>query len=219
MSYQGYDQQIFGHISYSQHGDDMAVANIFHLIGIKKPSYLDLGANHPFDISNTALFYARGSRGVNVEANPALLEAFKKHRPEDVNVNVGVGPEPGVLPLYMNGPTSGLNSFNLLALKEMNIPFQGTIDVNVITINDVVDQYCPGGKFPNFLNCDIEGYDYMVLESADFTHSAPMVICVEVRRKYSRAFQNLMHQKGYTMLLRCSENLIFVQNQYVDSLF
>ena len=76
------------------------LCNLFRLMGIERPGYLDLGAHHPYVISNTALLYERGSRGVNVEANPALVVAFREVRPDDVTVNVGVGPEQGTRPFY-----------------------------------------------------------------------------------------------------------------------
>jgi hypothetical protein len=39
---------------------DVIVKFIFDCIGISKPTYLDVGAHHPY-ISNTALFYESGS--------------------------------------------------------------------------------------------------------------------------------------------------------------
>lgn len=56
----GSPDQGFGHITYSQFGEDLVVANIFALLGVKRPTYLDVGANHPLKGSNTALLYARG---------------------------------------------------------------------------------------------------------------------------------------------------------------
>ena len=76
--------------SYSQCGEDLLVQYIFNLRGIQKPSYIDIGANHPYFLSNTALFYEKGSRGINIEANPQLAENFKTHRPEDINLNIGI---------------------------------------------------------------------------------------------------------------------------------
>lgn len=222
MTYEGNREQIYGHTSYSQHADDMHVANIFHMIGKKNPSYLDLGAHHPFDISNTALFYERGSRGVNVEANPKLLQQFKIWRPEDINVCVGVGPQVGVFPFYMFDDTCGLNSFSPLDVKKLEAthPVRETQEIEIITLDMLVELYCPFKVFPDFLNCDIEGFDFSVLNSATFTpESAPMVICVEVRRNETRRFQDMMFEKGYSMVCRCSENLIFVQLQHVHALY
>src|SRR6187200_1235902 len=78
-------------ISYSQCGEDLLVQYVFLLRGIKYPSYIDIGANDPFYLSNTALFYNKGCRGINIEANPKLIENFKLHRPEDHNLNIGIG--------------------------------------------------------------------------------------------------------------------------------
>ena len=55
--------------SFSQCGEDLIVNYIFGLRGITKPTYLDIGANDPFYLNNTALFYINGCRGINIEAN------------------------------------------------------------------------------------------------------------------------------------------------------
>ncbi len=82
-----------GTLSYSQCGEDLIVQYIFSLRGVLKPTYLDIGAHHPFALSNTAIFYMKGCRGVNVEANPDLFRFFKRHRLRDINLNLGIGPE------------------------------------------------------------------------------------------------------------------------------
>lgn len=216
MQYQGNREQIFGHISYSQHGDDLAVANVFHLLGIKKPTYLDLGAHHPFEISNTALLYSRGCRGVNVEANENLFFAFKRHRPEDVNVCIGVAPGKGRLPFYMLHETHGLNSF----VQPKFDHFQ-TRMVDVITLDELVEIFCPNARYPDFLNCDIEDLDFDVLNTSDFAgvRGAPKVVCVEVRWNQTQQFEKMMNAKSYFMLCRCSENIIFVRNELKDQVF
>ena len=52
-------------ISYSQSGEDLIVKHIFENLGVKKPSYLDIGAYHPFHLNNTVIFYLSGSHGIN----------------------------------------------------------------------------------------------------------------------------------------------------------
>jgi hypothetical protein len=76
--------------SYSQCGEDMIVEYIFRLRAVERPSYIDIGANHPFALSNTARFYERGCRGVNIDPNPAAMLLFDEHRNGDVNLNVGI---------------------------------------------------------------------------------------------------------------------------------
>ena len=70
----GHPDQAFGPLTYAQFGEDLILANAFALRGIEKPSFLDIGAHHPVHCSNTALLYARGARGVCVEANPNLIK-------------------------------------------------------------------------------------------------------------------------------------------------
>jgi hypothetical protein len=55
--------QWYGGRTYAQHGDDLAIINLFNCLRIRQPSYLDIGAHHPFHLSNTALLYQRGSAG------------------------------------------------------------------------------------------------------------------------------------------------------------
>ncbi len=59
---------------------------------------------------------------------------------------------------------------------------------------------------------DIEGFDYPVLESADFTVSRPKVICVEARFHETDKFRDLLC--GYTWAARLYMNLVFVHNDY-----
>ena len=60
-------------LSFSQCGEDLLIDYVFKLRGIAQPSYIDIGANDPFYLNNTAIFYLRGCRGINIEANPKLI--------------------------------------------------------------------------------------------------------------------------------------------------
>src|ERR1700738_261347 len=90
-----------GRRSYSQCGEDLLVNYVFSMRGVKYSSYLDLGDNHPFYISNTAFCYRKGCRGINVEANPQLISSFNRLRKKDITLNVGVGPVEGEMNFYI----------------------------------------------------------------------------------------------------------------------
>jgi len=96
----------------------MIVAFIFNAKGVKKPSYIDIGANDPYKFSNTAYFYENGCRGINVEPNPILFEKFLLERNEDVNLNVGMGKEKDNLNFYMLKPNT-MSSFSEQTVKEL----------------------------------------------------------------------------------------------------
>lgn len=214
---------IFGEKSWAQHGDDMMLLNIFSLIGIEKPTYIDLGAHHPTEISNTHLLYTRGSNGINVEANPNLFQAFLRERPRDINVNLGVGVKCGNFPFYMFDDVSGLNTFVKEDAEEItrgnpNHRVRKTMNIPMVTINDIYQEHC-GGVWPDLLLTDIEGLDHDVLEAADFTRNKPKVICAEIRPWKAQVTKKMLLDKGYFTYCRCQANLIFVSNRYMEDLY
>jgi len=204
--------QRWGCVTLAQHGDDLMLINLCELLGLETPSYLDLGAHHPFTLSNTALLYERGSRGVNIEANETLMAAFKLYRPEDKNICIGVGTVKGGMPFYMFGEQSGINSFSkdhaFVHLAHLEV--RKTVVLDVMPINDIVRNYCEG-KWPDILLSDIEGMDFEVLQAADFSKSKPRIIVVEVRRGDSAHFKSLLADRGYICYCRMGENLFFIQ--------
>ncbi len=203
--------QLFGDMTYAQHGDDLVIRAIFHSLGIGNPSYLDLGAHHPQNISNTKLFYDTGSRGINVEANPVLHKLFLEQRPQDINLNVGVGIKSGFQDFYMIDGESGRNSF----IKEVAEGF--VLDYPEFAITEVrqlpiftVEQILHHRRVPDFLSIDIEGMDFEVLQSIDFRRYPFKVVCVEIQPYSEEDIRTLMHNVGYYSIIKCGSNLIFV---------
>lgn len=225
--YEGHPDQKLGHISYAQSGDDYMILNIFKLLEIDKPSYLDLGAHHPFIISNTALLYKNGSRGVNVEANPSLIGEFFKHRPEDKNINVGVAPMTGMAEFYVFGEFCGRNTFSKAEAEDNatkhDMHVQDTLRLPMMSLNGIVNTHC-GGVFPDFLTCDLEGMDYDVLSTlTDYAEAGPSnkpkVICVETRQgPPAKKMRAMLFTKGYLPYCRMGENLFFIMQDYIFAL-
>lgn len=217
----GHPDQRWGGISYAQHGDDFMILNLFELIGIKGETYLDIGAHHPKTISNTALLYEKGWRGVNVEANPNLIHAFKVERPRDITVNVGVAAQAGTLPFFMHHAEAGRNTFDPKERDQLiaeGHPVLETKMIAVVTINDLVGTYF-GGIWPDLVSIDAEGFDIEIIESARFMaqpfhHVGPKVIVIEIRRHDTLRMIQLMIEKGYYLYCRMGENLFFVDEQY-----
>jgi FkbM family methyltransferase len=216
MSFSGHPDRRWGYISYAQHGDDLMLVNIFELLGIEKPSYLDLGAHHPTIISNTKLLYERGSRGVNVEANPALYPAFLRERPEDINLNVGVSTQEGKQVFHIYGPGSGRNTFSEREVESLKGVLNVTahLELPTVRLETIVCKYL-NDKWPDLLLCDIEGYDYDVLKSIPTwplgTDVLPAVICVETRRHESNQMIEMLDGKDFFPYCRTGENLIFIK--------
>jgi FkbM family methyltransferase len=170
----------FAKCSFSQYGEDMIVDGIFRMRRIVLPTYLDIGANHPFFLNNTVFFYEKGSSGINVEANPFLISNFEKYRVRDRNLNVGIDKTEGELDFFiMEDDTlstfSSIEKDHLIragkALKEVR-------KIRLITVSKLLETYT-NNVFPDFLSLDVEGFDLNILESIDYNKSSPKVICVE----------------------------------------
>lgn len=222
--YEGSPNQRWGHISYAQHGDDFMLINLFEMLGIDKPSYLDLGAHDPVEISNTKLLYDRGSRGVNVEANPVLASRFRYARPFDVTVCCGVGLIDGEAAFYKHSDLSGLNTFSraeaATIVGEAGVEKLASEVLPILTINTILYRHCKS-EWPDLLSCDIEGLDFDVLKSAEFGayDNIPKVICVETRKHQGAEMRQMLLAKGYICYCRMGENLFFVRSDLHHMVF
>jgi FkbM family methyltransferase len=207
-------------VSYSQCGEDLIVKYIFDAVGIKRPTYIDVGAYHPYYLSNTALFYLDGSMGINVEPDPDLYRRFVAQRKRDVNLNIGVAKAPGETEFYiMSVPT--LNTFSRQVVKlyeaEGDYRIRSVRRVRVDTLSAVIGEYW-GGRFPDFLSLDAEGGDDEILHSIDYRASAPIVICVETisfsnsgRGRKDTGIASFLASQGYMQYADTYLNTIFVK--------
>jgi len=206
--------------SYSQSGEDVIVKFIFQCLGIDRPTYLDIGANHPFALNNTALFYQSGSRGINIEPDPELFKLLQKHRKNDVNLNMGIAHQKGFMDFYvMSSPTmSTFSSAEREMLeKETSINVKRVIKTRTDTISNVLNG-CTHGSFPDFLSLDVEGLEEVIIQSIDCDHNFPKVICIETLTytenntevKEQRMIDSLL-DKGYLMFADTYINSIFVK--------
>lgn len=206
--------------SYAQSGEDLIIKYIFDCLNISTPTYLDIGAHHPFYLSNTALFYENGSVGVNIEPDPNLFINFKKFRKKDINLNIGVSDHENVLDFYIIS-TPTLNTFSKEEAEkysiEGNYKILKTKKIKVDTLTSIIHNYC-NGIFPDILSVDAEGVDELIIKSINFINNSPKVICIETISfsTKGRGIKNNMLIKyltknGYLVYADTNINTIFVR--------
>ena len=83
----------------------------------------------------------------------------------------------------------------------------GKIEVPLVTITDVIAKYL-GGKAPDFISIDVEGYDYGVISLLDLAVHRPALICVEAS---AGDFHGLLSPHGYRCICMTPDNLIFLR--------
>ncbi|HSB92121.1 MAG TPA: FkbM family methyltransferase [Flavitalea sp.] len=168
--------------SYSQAGEDQLIRYLFQSLGIEDPTYLDIGANHPYICSNTFLFYSRGSKGVCIEPDEDCFTLLKKCRRRDILLQAAISSTPGTAELYVfPDPYTGWNTLSKTEAEsrqqQTGIQIRKVTPIPVLHINDVMSKYF--NPHPNLLSLDVEGLDLEILESIDFDKHCPEVICVE----------------------------------------
>lgn len=208
--------------SYSQSGEDRIIKFILDALGVKNPSYLDIGAHHPVRINNTFLFYQDGCHGVCVEPNPRLFASLQHVRPKDVCLNVGVGGiRSEAVPFYeMSSDT--LSTFSETEAKryveEHGQRIVRVADVLVVTPAEILNRYFQGS--PDFISLDVEGLELQILQAFDLTGARPIVFCVETityatdgtGRKLTEVIEYLTGA-GYMVYADTHINTIFVDQQ------
>lgn len=206
--------------SYSQTGEDRIIDFVFQVLGVAKPTYLDIGAHSPYYINNTALFYRRGARGVNIEPHPLLWRDLNRHRPHDTNLQMGIGAVPGTLDFYVLNVLS-LSTFSKVEAEkycsESGHKLLQVVPCEVITVQEVLKKYCKG-KYPDLLSLDAEGLDFEIIKSMDFSLSRPRVICVETLEytpkgtgKKNYAITEALLENGYFVFADTFINTIYVE--------
>lgn len=219
----------YGTRSYAQIGEDLVVAQILDkVLGIKKPTYLDVGAYDPISINNTYLFYEQGCQGVLVEPNPALWDRLHKVRPRDTLLKGGIGlggPEKEA-DYYVigGGPATGvLNTFSkeeadtVVAKSNGAFFIQEVLKMPFLDINAVMAEHFQGA--PNFVSIDTEGLDLAILKTIDFQRYRPDVFCVETMPYRSRLIEtpilDLMASKNYMVRGGSFVNTVFVDKRHI----
>jgi FkbM family methyltransferase len=203
-------------ISWSQEGEDQILRRIFEqqLSGF----YIDIGAHHPKRFSNTFLFYKRGWCGINIDAMPGSMRPFKKIRGRDINLEIGISSEGGKLDYYIfNEPA--LNGFSRELSHErdddnLNYKIQDVVKVKVLPLSSVLDQYLPKGQDIDFMSVDVEGFDFEVLKSNDWSKCRPKFVLVEILESSLHEIEQsqigqLMTDAGYVLYAKCMNTVFF----------
>lgn len=202
--------------SWSQEGEDLILRRFFE--GKSKGFYVDIGAHHPKRFSNTYLFYIRGWNGLNIDAMPGSMKSFQEDRPRDINLELGIGLIESQLDYYVfNEPA--LNGFSKELSNERHdteskYQIEKIIKINVFPLSVVLDRNLPKGQDIDFLSVDVEGLDFEVLKSNDWTKYRPKFVLAEILNSSLNDIEQssigrLMSDNGYLVFAKCVNTVFF----------
>jgi len=166
-------------ICYTRNFEDVILQRVFS--DVADGCYVDVGASAPVDDSNTFALYQKGWRGVAIEPLPYYQHLWQQLRPGDVSLNVAIGEQTGQLSLqvfeesllFASGSADTLSYW-----QEQGIQPARTVQVPVLTLNQVIAQYLPQRPL-HLLSIDVEGMEHQVLRGLDLHLHRPWVVVLE----------------------------------------
>ncbi len=197
--------------SFAQHGEDRFILDYF-LTGYVG-TYVDVGANHPYKISNTFLLYKRKWRGVTIEPLPSLVALHEKLRPGDIQLNIAVGESPAELEFYELFP-SALSTFDWESVKAQVETGEAilltTRLVSIRTLAQVCQTYLEG-KSVDVVSIDAEGYELPILRGIDWSILHPQLFFLETggERQDLDAIRSELSSAGYREMTVLGANTVF----------
>lgn len=107
---------------------------------------------------------------------------FNKCRKRDINVNVGIGLESGMLDYYRmsNSPMNTFSKDFAARAVEGGCKIIEVVKVPVITMTELLDRYLSEGQDIDFVSIDCEGFDLSILQSNDWDRYRPEYILIEI---------------------------------------
>ena len=208
--------------SYSQEGEDIILDKLFGQQA--KGFYIDVGAHHPMRFSNTYSFYRRGWCGINIDAMPLSMQAFKKSRPRDINLEMAILKERGSLKYYQfNEPA--LNGFSVNLSEQRNglgsFKVIGVVEMEGVPLVEVLEKYMPANiRQIDFMSVDVEGLDLEVLQSNDWERFRPKVILVELLSSSLSSISSdpvyiFLAEHDYSVFAKAVQTVFFASREFM----
>ena len=145
--------------------------------------YVDVGCYHPIHLNNCHLLFKKGWEGINIDISNFSIDLFKYLRPNDVNLNCAISNSSEIISYYYQKKLSQLTTLKENLAKER---MQGHVKKALIK-SEKLTTILEKSRFKNeridFLNIDVEGADFDVLNSLDFNIYRPKIICIEIIEK------------------------------------
>ena len=206
--------------SYSQASEDTTLVHLF--LGKKDGVYVDIGAYDPNRFSNTKYLYQfLNWRGINVDANPFVIEKFKKERERDINLNIGVGlveeeRDFYIFDEYSDGFEHPMNSFNGDKFDEEP---REKKKISIKKMSTLLDEHLSklvANVEIDILSVDVEGLDLEVLKSNDWDKYRPKALVVECVNSFLSSnsvdeISDFIVSQGYKKLFVLPVSSIFVR--------
>ena len=182
-----------GVVSRSQMLEDVRIYRRY-FAGKRNGFFLEMGALDGLQFSNTLIYeQCFGWNGILIEAEPTNAAALKKNRPCAITVHAAGGNGGGTLHMTQSRGVS----------RVVEGPGENTVEVPVRRMADIFAEW--GITKIDFFSLDVEGSEFMVLESIDFDAVDISLLLVEKSSTFTvnpttEKVRALLLSKGYHLM-------------------
>ena len=207
-------------ISYTRNFEDvMLVRALGH---VQQGFYVDVGASHPVDDSNTYALYGKGWRGIAIEPQPIFNALWQALRPEDGLINAAVAAIAGETALFKPvayGQAATINSWFAHVYAQHGMTME-QYPVQVRTLTEVLAQLRPLGEI-HLLSIDVEGGERDALLGLDLERFRPWLIVLESvlpgsPTPHYAAWEPLLLAQGYEFVYFDAVNRFYVAKEHAE---
>ncbi len=186
--------------SFAQHGEDVLVWDYFE--HKRDGFFIEVGANHPTELSQTWFLEQRGWRGLLIEPLPQCCDRLRAARPGSIVCQTAAGAPDQVGEATLHVAASDAWS------KLGGEPDDAAASVAAIRVPvRTLDQLCEEHRVTaiDFLSIDVEGMEIQVLQGFDLARRRPALIVLEDYLD-TLALYFFMRRAGYRLAKRTGCN-------------
>lgn len=221
-------RRIFGlpiTFSFAQGAEDIILPYIarYHFSMTEPGTYVDVGCNAPVRYSNTFELYLRGWRGINIDANEALIRDCWRVRKQDISICAAVsdGERQVTFHKAKEDSVSTIDETRLVEWKN-HFEFSDSDQITVVTqtLNAILEKNLSPERPIDLLTIDVEGHDLQVLKGLNFNKYRPKIIVIEMHEFHdiesTEIYQHLTAE-GYSLKFFAVLNAYFVDTRATGS--
>lgn len=204
--------------------DEFMLNNIFRLDHKQgQGTYVDVGASHPYHLSNTAYFdLCLGWRGVCMEPNPRSDSILKALRTCEV-VSACAWSASKTLRFSNGGELSGITDDETLQTSEPYEMNQSAIgntyfEARCAPLHDLLLEALPIGSTIDLMSVDAEGAEIDIFKDFPFQVWNIRAIVVEVSRRTAMAIDSLLLPRGFLKVAVLGKDAVYVVRALANAL-
>ena len=193
----------------SQSKEDKMLLHWFN--GLCRGTYLEMGALNGVTFSNSYVFNQKFNwTGVLIEANPQTFKELQKNRPHELSrVNAKI--------CSRRQTTSGIWEFATERFRQKwwpQVKIENTDPLECVPLREILQATVPDKTFFDFFSLDVEGAEYEVLTSLNFSAVAFGIIIVEQAGENTKTekVRKIFDENGYHCLGRNKGNEWFMHS-------